>query len=103
MIYINLAWHASDGKLTVEEVNGATKEKLEQDMTPGGYTVLYLASEKYCSQWYGLDNVRLVHAYFVYLMVSEYHTGTYDVQPKGEVVDIPDWIGHDCGQWFIIS
>jgi hypothetical protein len=45
MASINLAWRASDGKLTVEEVNGATKEKLEQDKSPGGYTVLYLASE----------------------------------------------------------
>jgi hypothetical protein len=45
MTDINLAERASYGKLTVEEVNGATKEKLEEDKSYG-YTVLYLASWK---------------------------------------------------------
>jgi hypothetical protein len=44
MTDINLAQGAKDGKLTVEEVNGATKEKLEGDKDLGGYTVLYWAS-----------------------------------------------------------
>jgi hypothetical protein len=39
----NLAQRAFYGKLTVEEVNRATKEKLETDKD-GGYTVLYCAS-----------------------------------------------------------
>jgi hypothetical protein len=45
MTDINLAKRASQGKLTVEEVNGATKEKLETDKD-GAYTVLFWASWK---------------------------------------------------------
>jgi hypothetical protein len=48
MTSIKLAERASLGKLTVEEVNGATKEKLEEDKSWDGYTVLYWAS-RYCS------------------------------------------------------
>jgi hypothetical protein len=44
MTSINLADRASDGKLTVEEVNRATKEKLETDKNSGGCTVLFWAS-----------------------------------------------------------
>jgi hypothetical protein len=44
MTDINLAERASEGKLTVEEVNGATKEKLEEDKASLGYTVLHWAS-----------------------------------------------------------
>jgi hypothetical protein len=40
---VNLAERASEGMLTVEEVNGATKEKLEKDEYEG-FTVLYGAS-----------------------------------------------------------
>jgi hypothetical protein len=43
---VNLAERAIDGNLTVEEVNAATKEKLEDDKTVGGSTVLYWASYK---------------------------------------------------------
>jgi hypothetical protein len=43
MTSINLADHAKDGTLTVEEVNTATKEKLETDKSINGYTVLYFA------------------------------------------------------------
>jgi hypothetical protein len=45
MTDINLAKRARDGKLTVSEVNGATKEKLEGDKY-FEYTVLYWASVK---------------------------------------------------------
>jgi hypothetical protein len=45
MTDINLAKRARDGKLTVEEVNAATKEKLETDKDDG-FTVLYWASLK---------------------------------------------------------
>jgi hypothetical protein len=48
MTTTNLAQRAFYGKLTVEEVNGATKEKLESDKSWDGYTVFYCASEK-CS------------------------------------------------------
>jgi hypothetical protein len=41
----NLAERAEKGKLTVEEVNAATKEKLETDKY-GGFTVLYYSSWK---------------------------------------------------------
>jgi hypothetical protein len=41
---INLIDSAIKGILTVEEVNGATKEKLEEDNKCGRCTVLYLAS-----------------------------------------------------------
>jgi hypothetical protein len=44
---VNLAQRAYEGKLTVEEVNAATKEKLETEKTAGGSTVLYWASY-YC-------------------------------------------------------
>jgi hypothetical protein len=44
----NLAQRASEGKLTVEEVNSAKKEKMEKDKDSKRYTVLYNAS-KYCS------------------------------------------------------
>jgi hypothetical protein len=47
MTSINLAQLACDGKLTVKEVNRATKERLEEDKTSLGYTVLYFASV-YC-------------------------------------------------------
>jgi hypothetical protein len=47
MTSINLALRASQGKLTVEEVNAATKEKLEED-NHAACTVLYLAIH-YCS------------------------------------------------------
>jgi hypothetical protein len=43
MTDINLAHLACRGELTVEEVNAATKEKLEEDKG-GGYSVLYWAS-----------------------------------------------------------
>jgi hypothetical protein len=43
MTSINLAEHAKEGKLTVEEVNRATKDKLEEDKS-GGCTVLWCAS-----------------------------------------------------------
>jgi hypothetical protein len=46
MTDINLAQRARDGKLTVEEVNAATKEKLEEDKYMLGNTVLYYASGK---------------------------------------------------------
>jgi hypothetical protein len=45
MTDINLAERAYKGKLTVEEVNAATKEKLEEDKY-GGCQVLYFASLK---------------------------------------------------------
>jgi hypothetical protein len=45
MTDINLSHRAYKGELTVEEVNAATKEKLETDKY-GGYTVLYCASWK---------------------------------------------------------
>jgi hypothetical protein len=45
MTSINLAQRAEEGKLTVEEVKGATKERLEQD-NYGGFMVLYCASLK---------------------------------------------------------
>jgi hypothetical protein len=45
MTDINLAKRAILRKLTVEEVNAATKEKSEEDKY-GGYTVLYCASYK---------------------------------------------------------
>jgi hypothetical protein len=45
MTDINLAQRAYDGLLTVEEVNDATKEKLEKDDW-GGANVLYFASVK---------------------------------------------------------
>jgi hypothetical protein len=44
MTDINLAYCASYGKLTAEEVNAATKQKLETHKD-GGYTVLYCASQ----------------------------------------------------------
>jgi hypothetical protein len=45
MTDINLAERAYRGELTVEEVNAATKEKLEKDKF-GGCTVLYWASRE---------------------------------------------------------
>jgi hypothetical protein len=45
MTSINLAQRAFDGMLTVEEVNAATKEKLEEK-TSDESTVLYCASWK---------------------------------------------------------
>jgi hypothetical protein len=48
MTDINLAKRAWQGVLTVEEVNAATKEKLEKDKDEYGYTVLKSAS-RYCS------------------------------------------------------
>jgi hypothetical protein len=47
MTFNNLAQHAFERKLTVGEVNRATKEKLEEDKC-GGYTVLVWASAR-CS------------------------------------------------------
>jgi hypothetical protein len=44
MTDINLAHTALDGKLNVEEVKGATKEKLEEDKSLG-CTVLFCASK----------------------------------------------------------
>jgi hypothetical protein len=44
MTDINLAERACRRELTVEEVNAATKEKLEGDKDSFGYTVLYWAS-----------------------------------------------------------
>jgi hypothetical protein len=46
MTDINLAERAWEGKLTVEEVNAATKEKLETVKYRGGYTVLFWASRE---------------------------------------------------------
>jgi hypothetical protein len=43
---VNLTKRAKEGKLTVEEVNAATKEKLEEDMDNYGNTVLYCATYK---------------------------------------------------------
>jgi hypothetical protein len=43
MTSVNLAHLAIERKLTVEEVNHATKEKLEGDKDSGGYTVLWWA------------------------------------------------------------
>jgi hypothetical protein len=45
MTDINLAQRANEGELTVEEVNHATKEKLEEDKF-AGFSVLYWASYK---------------------------------------------------------
>jgi hypothetical protein len=45
MTSINLAQRASEGKLTVEEVNRATKEKLETDKDKYGFMVLFRASD----------------------------------------------------------
>jgi hypothetical protein len=45
MTTTNLAWRACYGHLTVEEVNGATKEKLEEDKY-GACKVIYFASLK---------------------------------------------------------
>jgi hypothetical protein len=42
----NLAERAIEGELTVEEVNRATKEKLEEKDFSYGYTVLYWASKR---------------------------------------------------------
>jgi hypothetical protein len=39
---------ASTGKLTIEQVNSTTNEKLEGDKDRNGYTVLFCASS-YCS------------------------------------------------------
>jgi hypothetical protein len=47
MTDINLAAIALNGQLTVEEVNGATKEKLETDKSLDGDPVLFCAS-RYC-------------------------------------------------------
>jgi ankyrin repeat protein len=47
MASINLTDRAGVGRLTVEEVKAATKEKLEEDKSATGYTVLYYASV-YC-------------------------------------------------------
>jgi hypothetical protein len=47
MTSVHLAHRAFRGELTVEEVNEATKEKLEEDKY-NGYTVLYNASCSYC-------------------------------------------------------
>jgi hypothetical protein len=44
MTAINLAKRASEGKLTVEEVNRVTKEKLEGDIDEYGNTVLCIAT-----------------------------------------------------------
>jgi hypothetical protein len=44
MTDINLADLANQGKLTVEEVNGATKEMLEEDKDMFGNLVLFWAS-----------------------------------------------------------
>jgi hypothetical protein len=44
MTDINLAQRANEGELTVEEVNHATKEKLEEDKN-WGCTVLLLSSQ----------------------------------------------------------
>jgi hypothetical protein len=44
MTSTTLAQRARDGKLTVEEVNAATKEKLEEDKYAGVYTILYCTS-----------------------------------------------------------
>jgi hypothetical protein len=44
MTSTNLAERAWKGKLTVEDVKGATKEKLEEENNEYGNTVLYLAS-----------------------------------------------------------
>jgi hypothetical protein len=46
MTDINLALRAWEGRLTVEEVNAATKEKLEKDKDEYGNTVLYWSSYK---------------------------------------------------------
>jgi hypothetical protein len=45
MTSINLADRAWEGELTVEEVNAATKERLERKSSSGN-TVLYWASNK---------------------------------------------------------
>jgi hypothetical protein len=44
MTSTNLAERAREGKLTIEEVNATSKEKLEQDKDEYGNTVLYWAS-----------------------------------------------------------
>jgi hypothetical protein len=44
MTATNLAQRAYDGELTVEEVNGATKQMLETEKNSGGCTVLFWAS-----------------------------------------------------------
>jgi hypothetical protein len=41
---VNLAYRAKEGNLTVEEVNAATKDKLETDKNKYGNTTLFLAS-----------------------------------------------------------
>jgi hypothetical protein len=48
MSSINLAERAKTGELTIEEVNHATKKKLETDTDDIGFTPLALASH-YCS------------------------------------------------------
>jgi hypothetical protein len=46
MTSINLAECAFEGKLTVEDVNRATKEKLEEDKDSRGRNVLYCSIAK---------------------------------------------------------
>jgi hypothetical protein len=46
MTDINLAKRAEEGELTVEKVNGATKEKLEGDIDEYGNTVICNATYK---------------------------------------------------------
>jgi hypothetical protein len=52
---VNLAERAFSGKMTISEVNKATKQKLETDMNIYGYKVLYCAS---CSC--GIDVVEAI-------------------------------------------
>jgi hypothetical protein len=54
---VNLAERAYEGKLTVEELNTATKEKLETDQSgwSGKDTVHYLAS-----RWCGIEVVEVI-------------------------------------------
>jgi hypothetical protein len=52
---INLALRALVGKLTVKEVNDATKEKVEEDIKYNGSTVLFCAS-----RWCGIEVVEAI-------------------------------------------
>lgn len=51
----------------------------------------------YCSRWFGLDEVRLAHAYFVHLMVRDVRDGTYP-RERGAMAPIPPWI-EKTGEW----
>jgi hypothetical protein len=80
MTDINLAERAYYGKLTLEEVNRATKEKLEKDEYIG-CTVLYCTSKKCPIEVVvaildknvnidGLSGVSIVVSYILFIMIK---------------------------------